>query len=213
MEGSTKRAGGLGVTAALALFGLLALWPAPTRAQTDTPAARTITQFHDGLLEVMKQAKQLGFDGRARKMEPLLDRVFDLPLMARLAVGPQWSSLTPDQQKRISDAFRQLSIATYAGRFDGYEPGQRFETLGQSPIEGSQDVTVDSQLVQPKDKPVKLTYRMRQEGGQWKAIDVYLDSAISELATRRSEFSGVLRSGGADALLQTLDRKIAEQRS
>jgi phospholipid transport system substrate-binding protein len=202
-----------GASAALALFAAVAMWPAPSRAQTDSPAAKAITQFHDGLLDVMKQAKQLGFEGRAKKLEPLLDKVFDLPLMARLAVGPQWSSLTPDQQKKISDAFRRLSIATYAGRFDGYEAGQRFETVGQTPVEGSSDVTVDTQLVQPKDKPVKLTYRMRPSGGEWKAIDVYLDSAISELATRRSEFSGVLRSGGPDALLQTLEKKIAEQRS
>jgi phospholipid transport system substrate-binding protein len=204
--------GKAGASAALALFAAVSLWPAATRAQTDSPAARTVTQFHEGLLEVMKQAKQLGFEGRAKKLEPMLDRTFDLPLMARLAVGPQWSSLTPDQQKQISDSFRRLSIATFAGRFDGYEPGQRFETLGQSQVEGSGDVTVDTQLVQPKDKPVKLSYRMRPSGSQWKAIDVYLDSAISELATRRSEFSGVLRSGGPEALLQTLDKKIAEQR-
>ncbi|MDB5367837.1 MAG: Hopanoid biosynthesis associated rane protein HpnM [Rhodospirillales bacterium] len=213
MSGWTMLASRAGACAALVLFAAVSLWPAAGRAQADSPPARKVTQFHDGLLEVMKQAKQLGFEGRAKKLEPLLDKTFDLPLMARLAVGPQWSSLTPEQQKKISDAFRRLSIATFASRFDGYEPGQHFETLGQSPVEGSNDVTVDTQLVQPNDKPVKLSYRMRPSGSDWKAIDVYLDSAISELATRRSEFSGVLRSGGPDALLQTLEKKIAEQRT
>src|SRR4051812_46834417 len=92
-----------GASAALALFAAVAMWPAASRAQTDSPAAKTVTQFHDGLLDVMKQAKQLGFEGRAKKLEPLLDKTFDLPLMARLAIGPQWSSLTPEQQKKLSD--------------------------------------------------------------------------------------------------------------
>jgi hypothetical protein len=33
---------------------------------------------------------------------------------------------------------------------------------------------------------------------------------VSELATRRSEFSSVLRRGGPDALVDLLQRKIAE---
>ncbi|GIL38752.1 ABC transporter substrate-binding protein [Roseiterribacter gracilis] len=213
MAGLANFSGRAGKSAALALVAAVAMWPAALRAQTDSPAAKTVTQFHDGLLDVMKQAKQLGFEGRAKKLEPLLDKTFDLPLMARLAVGPQWSSLTPDQQKKLSDAFRRLSIATFAGRFDGYEAGQKFETLGQSPVEGSSDVTVDTRLVQPKDTPVKLSYRMRPTGADWKAIDVYLDSAISELATRRQEFSSVLRSSGPDALLAVMDKKAAEQKN
>ena len=33
---------------------------------------------------------------------------------------------------------------------------------------------------------------------------------MSELATRRSEFSSVMRRGGADALVELLQRKVAE---
>jgi hypothetical protein len=36
---------------------------------------------------------------------------------------------------------------------------------------------------------------------------------VSELATRRSEFSSVLRREGAQALLEVMDRKIAEARA
>ena len=41
----------------------------------------------------------------------------------------------------------------------------------------------------------------------WQVRDVYLDSAISERATRRSEFSAMLRSSGIDALIASLTKK------
>ena len=47
-------------------------------------------------------------------------------------------------------------------------------------------------------------------GSRWQVIDVYLSGTVSELATRRSEFSSVLRRGGPDALVELLQRKIAE---
>ena len=37
--------------------------------------------------------------------------------------------------------------------------------------------------------------------------DVYLDGAISEVATRRSEFAAILKTEGIDGLISALNRK------
>ena len=37
--------------------------------------------------------------------------------------------------------------------------------------------------------------------------DIYLDGAISEVATRRSEFAAILRADGVDGLIAALNRK------
>ena len=37
--------------------------------------------------------------------------------------------------------------------------------------------------------------------------DIYLDGAISEVATRRSEFAAILKSQGIDGLIAALNRK------
>ena len=37
--------------------------------------------------------------------------------------------------------------------------------------------------------------------------DIYLDGAISEVATRRSEFAAILKSEGITGLIAALDRK------
>ena len=48
---------------------------------------------------------------------------------------------------------------------------------------------------------------MRENGGAWQIADVYLTGTISELATRRAEFTAVLRRDGVDALIATLNSK------
>jgi len=63
---------------------------------------------------------------------------------------------------------------------------------------------VHTKLIQSNGEPVALNYLLRGSGDSWKVVDVYLSGTISELATRRSEFEGILKSGGPSALIQRL---------
>ena len=49
--------------------------------------------------------------------------------------------------------------------------------------------------------------RHRRNGEAWLISDIYLDGAISEVATRRSEFATILKSHGIDGLIAALNRK------
>ena len=56
---------------------------------------------------------------------------------------------------------------------------------------------------------IYLSYLLRQNDGVWQTADVYLNGTISELATRRSEFSSIIRAQGFDGLVATLNKKTA----
>jgi len=172
-------------------------------------AKSTVDAFDSSLLDVMKNAEKLGYQGRFDKFDPVINKVYDIPLMTRISVGPQWSSLTPDQQAKVTEAFKKLSIATYASRFDGYG-GESFQITGESPANGG-DQIIDTKLMRPNDEPVELNYRLRKSGDDWKIIDVYLSGTISQLANYRSEFAATLRSGGADALVDLINKKVAAE--
>ena len=197
---------------ALALVAA-ALAAAPSGAQAQaapaaTPTA-TVQALCDALISAMKQGPALGFAGRRQLLEPEIRRAIDLPLMTRLVLGPPWRTLTPDLQRQLVDAFSDYSISTYANRFSGYS-GEQFSVDPAPTRLESGDVIVHTKLVTKDPDPVRLDYLMRSSGGAWKIIDVYLSGTISELAARRSEFSAVLRQGGAAALVETLRKKAAE---
>jgi phospholipid transport system substrate-binding protein len=192
---------------ALATIVTLAVATAPlaAAAQASDPAAQQIETFDAALLNVMKQAKSLGPEGRYQALEPAIERTFDLPTMTRFAVGPTtWQSLTSADQAALVQAFRRMTVATYAHNFNSYS-GERF-TLENVETRGP-DKLVHTRLVSSGGAPVTLVYRVRQSGGTWKAIDVYYNGAISSLTGQRSEYASTLRSGGAAALIKTLNRR------
>ncbi len=166
------------------------------------PAAAPIRAFYDALLEVMKQADKLGVRGRYDRLDPVIRKTFDLDAMTRIAIGPEWTSIPPDQQKALIDGFSRMTIATYANRFNGYS-GESFE-IDPEVVPRTTGRVVRTRLIRPKDEPVALNYLMRESGGTWKIVDIYLSGTISELATKRSEFGAILKSGGPSALIESL---------
>jgi len=181
---------------------LLLLYPVSGLAQDADPAVARIRAFYDALLGVMKDAERLGVRGRYDRLAPVIRATFDLAAMTRIAVGQDWSSIPPDQQAMLVDAFSRMTIATYASRFDGYS-GERFEVEPQTETRNTGRI-VRTRLVPSSGIPITLDYLMRGSGNEWKIVDVYLVGMISELATRRSEFLAILRSGGPPALIAQL---------
>jgi phospholipid transport system substrate-binding protein len=186
---------------------LAAVGVAVALAQAATPRA-VIERLHAGLLEVMQDAAELDYDGRYRRLEPVLQASYDFPFMTRIAVGHAWGDLDEAQRAQLVKLFEEMSIANYAARFDGYG-GERFEVLGEEPAPRD-TVLVKTRLVRPQDEPVELNYVLKGSGDDWRIIDVLLESKFSELARQRSEFAAVLRAGGPPDLVATLERKIAE---
>ena len=181
---------------------LFAAAPASADAPTD-PAARQIAVFTDTLLETMRQGKQLGITGRFNRLKPVIEQTFDIPTMTRLAVGPSWTSLSAADQQALTTAFERMTLANYARNFDSYN-GEKF-VIDPNVQTRNEDRIVQTTLVQTHDAPVPFIYRMRQNGGTWKVIDIFLNGYVSELATRRSDFAATIASGGSAALLKRVN--------
>jgi phospholipid transport system substrate-binding protein len=179
------------------------------RAESANPAVAIIQRFYDSLIELMKAAPQLSFDQRYDRFQPVIKRTFDLGLMTRLAIGPTWTQLQPDQQQRLEVAFTRYTIWVYVDQFKNYS-GERFE-VDPDPSANSNGVVVQTRLVKSNGEKVTLNYLVHQAAAGWQVMDVYLSGTISELATRRSEFAAVLRQDGADGLVRALEQRSSRQ--
>jgi phospholipid transport system substrate-binding protein len=211
---SVKRLRGSRVARRTVLAAAFLVLPAvrslPAVAADDPTAVATISSFYDVLLSVMKDGPSLGFNGRRERLAPAIHRTFDLPLMTRLMVGPQWVGLTAGQQQQLVTAFSDFSVATYANRFDDFS-GERFQVAANT-APSPEGTVVTTKMIKGDGDSVEIDYLMHQSAGSWQIIDVYLSGTVSELATRRSEFSSVLRRGGPDALVDLLQKKTLQLR-
>lgn len=177
----------------------------PADAALATPS---VEKLHAALLEIMRSADKLGYEGRFEHISPVVAETFDLPFMGAKSVGRHWNKLPVEDQQRWLELFARHIAANYAGQFTGFS-GEAFETLGEEAAIRDTRV-VRTRLTRPGEEPVQLNYRLREVDGEWRIIDIYLNGTVSELALRRSEYSSVLKREGFEKLLSTIDERVKE---
>lgn len=185
------------------LLCALLLAPIAAYAAGTDPAVAQVQTLSNSLLEAMKAGPSASTPQRYRKLEPVIEQAFALPLMTRLSVGPSWASLQPQQQTALVAAFSRYTIANYAHNFHDFN-GQKFD-VDANVVNRGEEKIVQARLESPNDTPVSFLYRMRQVDGSWKIIDVYFNG-VSQLILHRTEFAEAIASGGPPALIAHLDR-------
>ena len=148
-------------------------------------------------------AIQAGNEARIREvLEVKLLPNFDFARMTALAMGKNWRTATPEQQKRITDEFRALLVRTYSGALNNY----RNETIDYKPLRMSPadtEVTVRTVVVRATGSPIPIDYSMTKTPDGWKCYDVIV-GGVSLVTNYRDEFNDQVQKGGVDALIKTL---------
>lgn len=196
----------------------LLVWPGlavvfasePVAPESSSAGAHTaIGQFNSVILDIMKRADELGYAGRFETVAPAVRQTFDLHFMAAKSIGSWWRKIDEEQRARWVAAFEGFTISNFADRFDGYS-GEGLSIVGEKPASHS-TVVVLTRLVRPGKDDVGLDYRMREQDGAWRIIDLYSDGTVSEVALRRSEYGAVLKRGGIEQLISAVNAKTAQR--
>src|SRR5260370_623306 len=90
-------------------------------------------------------------------------------------------------------------------------PALAFEVLGQQQIKHG--TLIKTQIITSNGEPVAINYVVHDNDIAWQIRDIYLSGSISELATHRSEFAGILRTSGIDGLITSLNKKADDLQS
>ena len=183
--------------------------PSLARAAADPAVVAPIQRLCDTLIRIMKMGATTPFTQRVDVLAPVVDAAFDLDLILRLSVGLGWGALPPDQKTALAAAFRRYTVASYVNSFDSFD-GQRFDVSPDTRSLSDGDQVVQTEIVPTSGESHKLNYVMRRTPQGWKAVDVLQDGTISRVAVQRSDFRRLLVSGGAPALLESLEQKTAQ---
>ncbi|WNK01685.1 ABC transporter substrate-binding protein [Thalassospiraceae bacterium LMO-JJ14] len=166
--------------------------------------AETVSTYHDQLLQSVRDSAGKTDMARFTSLAPAMDAAFDFESMIKTAAGTHWGKASAESQRALLDAFRRVSIATYADQFAGL-------TSGAFIIKGSRNGPRGLKLVDCElktgDENVAISYVVRNKNGDWLIVDVLLKGGISELALRASEYASTLKKGGAEALARTLNEQ------
>ena len=164
-----------------------------------------VKTLQDSLVAVMKNAENLGYQGRFEKLAPIVVQTHDIPYVVRLTVGKHWKSFDEGQRETLVGTFRHLSIATYADRFNGYS-GERFNLVSERPLKRGK-MLVETTFTQSDGKQLQFNYVLHQKNEQWGIINISVDG-VSDLALKRAEYTSLVESGGFSALILKMKDQI-----
>lgn len=130
---------------------------------------------------------------------------FDTARMTALAMGRNWRSATPEQQKQLTEQFQTLLIRTYSNALTNYRDNKmNYKPLRMNP--GDADVVVRTEVTRPGQAPVQIDYSMEKTPDGWKAYDVVV-AGVSLVTNYRDEFNDRVKSSGVDGLMKALAEK------
>ncbi len=158
-------------------------------------SARAVAAFGQGSLSLAE---------REARVAALLRAGFDIPLIARFALGKTWRRSTPRQQADYLILFERYIVRTMAHRFGQYS-GERIIIQGTRAA-GKKDIYVDSVIRRQSGRGVAAAWRVRAIQGRPRVIDVTVEG-ISMALTQRQEFAAILRQNGIVGLIEVLRAK------
>jgi phospholipid transport system substrate-binding protein len=186
---------------------LLGLLPVGAMADSAADARKPVEKLNNTLIEVMKGGKMLGYNGRLKKLDPVVKETFEFEAVSLIALGTHWKKLEQPQKLAFMNKLTDLSVATYAAQFKEYA-GESFQFDSSQDIKNGR-LLLRYNLVAPKEKPIRFEYFVGQFNGQWHIINIVVDG-ISDLALKKAQYTSVIDREGFDALLNKLTQKIAD---
>jgi phospholipid transport system substrate-binding protein len=175
-------------------------------AQDAAPDAlvKSITQ---DVLSVLRQKDDRGADPKkiANVIETKVLPHFELTRMTQLAMGRNWRSASPEQQRLLTTEFMTLLVRTYSTALAAY----RDQVIDVKPLRAApnaNDVTVKSDVKRPGAQPITIDYDLGKTPGGWKVYDVKV-GGVSLVTTYRETFANEIRENGIDGLIKSLSTK------
>lgn len=170
----------------------------------------TITLFTDAILEAMDGDNDYDVVERYEVMYEAINETFDLKVLARATINRvYWTTWSSEQQEAYIERLHRYQSAVLADRFN---PGNEISFEIDRTVDAPRGTKiVETRIVRGGDEEdIGLDYRLVERSDRWRIVDLYLDSKISEVAMRRSEYSAVVRDQGYDALMEALEAQIIE---
>jgi phospholipid transport system substrate-binding protein len=192
---------------AFAVLVTLSLSPTAAHAQPEEDAKKFIEALAQRAINTVadRQLPQVERDERFRK---LFISSFDIPEIGRFVLSRYWRVATPDQQQEFLSLFEDITVLTWAKRFQDYN-GESLETLSARK-DGERSWVVDSHILRNQGPQIPVQWRLREsDDGTFRVIDIIVEG-VSMAITHRSDYAAAMQANGGrvDGLLTLMRTKL-----
>jgi phospholipid transport system substrate-binding protein len=173
-------------------------------ARAETAPDELIRQVSVEVIDTVKADKAIQAGDVSRIIALVDSKVMphvNFQRMTASAVGRNWRSATPEQQKRLQEEFKILLVRSYSGALTQVKD----QTVQMRPMRanaGDAEVVVRTEI-KGKGEPVQLDYRLEKVGDSWKIYDVNV-LGVWLVEQYRTSFNQEIAANGIDGLIAKL---------
>lgn len=200
----------------LALFAaLFALSFSAQASQAIEPPDVLLKRISTEVIDLVKDDKDIQ-NGNYKKVLDLVEAKIlphvNFQRMTSLAAGRHWREASPEQQKNLTNEFRNLLVYSYSGALAQIKNQKVvFKPLRADPADT--EVEVRLEVIQVRGEPIQLAYRVEKSDAGWKIYDINILGAWL-VETYKGNFNAEITKAGMDGLIKTLaerNKKLAEK--
>lgn len=174
-------------------------------ANNDDPLVQ-LQKSTDEILMVLQSEELKTPEKKVERKELILqviNRMFDFRGMARSSLGPNWNSLTIEEQDIFVGLFISLIEQRYIGKIDSFND--------QKVIYKEQRVKNDKARVYTaiidKDLEIPIDYSLQLSQGRWLIKDLKIEN-VSLVANYRRDFNSIIRKEQFAGLVEKITKQL-----
>ncbi len=160
----------------------------------------TVNELHEGLVKVSKKEM---YD--YKKFMPIINDTYDIEKMLNMILGNAWKNSNLEEKNEVSLAFAEYITKNYLKRFIKIKD-VKFK-IEENKRKKNKFIMINTTLTPNNKDAVSINYLLSNKNGRWKIFDVLLAGSVSEIATKKSEFSSFLKDGKIKNLIDALNKK------
>ena len=169
----------------------------------ETVATKTFTRLKTERKQIESNPELL----RTVMEEELLPYV-DYNFAALKVLGKHFRTVPKEKIPEFIKVFRSYLITTYALALSYYN-GQEVVFQPSKDVDDDSTVTVRAVVKEPGRPDINIAFKLRKSNktDEWKAYDMVAEG-ISLLSSKQSEFEGLLRQNGIQAVIDSMNSTI-----
>lgn len=162
-------------------------------------------------LIILHENLQRIVDGQTNKsnfdiIHKAIKKTYDTEKMGKMIVGKKWKKQNKIIKDEFIKVFEEYIASNYIRKFSKMKKLE-FKILNTEEIGDRYKLTKVNLFINMNDE-LSISYLMHLKKDEWKIFDVLIDGSISEVATKKSEFSDTINNYGLKKLTSVLKNKI-----
>jgi phospholipid transport system substrate-binding protein len=173
-------------------------------AQAPDVALKTTTDQIRGMIKAHYAEYKASQGKFYQAVEEVVVPRFDVPGIAKLVLGANYRTATPDQRTRFAAAFKDMLLHSYANAMlDNYN-SVSINWMTPRMSENATDAAVNTSLTRENGQSYAIGFRVHLVDGDWKIYDITVEN-VSLVLNFRTQVNAEIKRTSLDDVISRME--------